>query len=80
MDYFAGIKVMEELNGPNIYRLENIMTLDTGVRVLFNNLDIWLEETVCFVIRMLGLEITDLRQLTRIHRIAIVFVAKVGTR
>jgi hypothetical protein len=54
MDCFAGIKVTEELNGPDIHRLENVMTLDVGVHGLFDSLDIWLEETVGYVIKSFG--------------------------
>ena len=54
MDCFAGIKITEELNGPDIHRLENVMTLESGVHDLFDSLRIWLEETVGYVIKNFG--------------------------
>jgi len=54
MDCFAGVKVTNELNGPNIHRLENVITLDVGVHGLFDNFFIWLEETVGYVFTSFG--------------------------
>jgi len=54
MDCFAGVKVTDELNGPNIHRLENVITLDVGVHGLFDNFFIWLEETVGYVFTSFG--------------------------
>ncbi|KAF5354222.1 hypothetical protein D9756_007009 [Leucocoprinus leucothites] len=35
----------DELNGPNIHRLENVMTLEPSFRACFNNLHVWFVET-----------------------------------
>jgi hypothetical protein len=43
---FGKVNGFLELNGPNIHRLENIMTMDVRVHVAFNCLNIWLEATV----------------------------------
>ncbi|KAI1791663.1 hypothetical protein LXA43DRAFT_389198 [Ganoderma leucocontextum] len=36
--------IHDELRGPNIHRLENVVTLSGGVHALFRGLDVWLEE------------------------------------
>jgi HNH endonuclease len=36
----------DELNGPDIHRLENVMTLETGIHTLFDNLKLWLDADV----------------------------------
>jgi len=45
IDHFCGIKMTEELNGADIHRLENVMTLVGLVRTKFDRLRIWFEET-----------------------------------
>jgi hypothetical protein len=35
-----------ELNGPKIHRLENVITMEIGVRSFFDHLSIWLEVRV----------------------------------
>jgi len=39
-------KILEELNGRNIHRLENILILDINVHAEFEALEIWFESTV----------------------------------
>ena len=46
MDRFGYKKILEELNGLNIHRLENILTLDINVHTGFDALEIWFESTV----------------------------------
>ena len=46
MERFGQGHVLNGLNGPGIHRLQNVMTLDTGIHQLFDRLDIWLEPTV----------------------------------
>jgi hypothetical protein len=51
VDCFGGISVTKELNGDNIHRIENIMTLEVGVHSRFDGLNIWFEEMVCYMIK-----------------------------
>ena len=44
IDHFGGILITEELNGPNIHRLENVLTMGIDLHTRFDNLLIWLEE------------------------------------
>lgn len=46
MERFGQVLAVEELNGPAIHRLENVMTMDTTMHKLFDDLGIWFEETV----------------------------------
>jgi hypothetical protein len=46
IDRFGGIKITEELNGADIHRIENVMTLVGDVHTKFDRLYIWFEETV----------------------------------
>jgi hypothetical protein len=46
MERFGRVSGFLELNGPNIHRLENIMTMDVRTHVAFDRLNIWLESTV----------------------------------
>ena len=43
MEHLGNVLVTKELNGPNIHRLENVMTLETGLHALFDNLNLWFE-------------------------------------
>jgi hypothetical protein len=43
---FGHEKLPEELNGPQIHRLENVMTVDYTFQVLFDQLKIWFVPTV----------------------------------
>jgi hypothetical protein len=43
LERFGQIRTIEELNGDNIHRLENILTLDPGVHDWFDQLKVWLE-------------------------------------
>lgn len=49
VDRFGGVKLTEELNGPDIHRIENVMTLGADVHSKFDRLNIWFEETVCIM-------------------------------
>lgn len=40
---FGGINAIEELNGPCVHRLENIITLNSCLDIWFHRLQIWLE-------------------------------------
>ncbi|KAG6852383.1 hypothetical protein C0991_012534 [Blastosporella zonata] len=40
---FGGISTVKELSGPDIHRLENILTLGLDFHILFDRLAIWLE-------------------------------------
>jgi hypothetical protein len=46
MERFGRVNGFLELNGPDIHRLENIMTMDLRVHGAFDCLDLWLEATV----------------------------------
>ena len=45
MQHF-GHPQLDELDGPNIHRTENIITLSTAKHHLFDRLQLWLEPTV----------------------------------
>jgi hypothetical protein len=47
MDRYGDVLVPDELNGSDIHRLENIITMETGKHDLFDTLQLWLEGTVC---------------------------------
>ncbi|PPQ93669.1 hypothetical protein CVT25_012728 [Psilocybe cyanescens] len=44
LSQFGQIRFIEELNGENLHRLENILTLDAVLHQQFDNLMIWLEK------------------------------------
>jgi hypothetical protein len=46
MNRFGYDELPDELNGSNIYHLENVMTLHLGFRILFDQLKIWFVPTV----------------------------------
>jgi len=46
MERMGSVLVPDELNGPDIHRLENVMTLETGIHTLFDNLKLWLDADV----------------------------------
>jgi hypothetical protein len=46
MDRFGYRQIPFDLNGNNIHRLENVLTLDIGVHSLFDELKLWFEPTV----------------------------------
>jgi hypothetical protein len=46
MERFGQVNGFLELNGPNIHRLENVITMEIGFHTLFDRLTIWLEATV----------------------------------
>ena len=46
MEWMGAIDVVKELNGNGVQRLENIMTLDVGIHMLFDRLNLWFEATV----------------------------------
>lgn len=46
MERFGQVLIAEELNGPAIYCLENVMTMHVDKHDIFNALGLWLERTV----------------------------------
>jgi len=54
IDNFGGIKIAEEFDDDDIHRVENVMTLVEYVHTKFDRLQIWFEETVCYVIKKFG--------------------------
>ncbi|KAI6000148.1 hypothetical protein F5J12DRAFT_928596 [Pisolithus orientalis] len=46
LDRFGYRRLREELNGPNIHRLENVMTMEANLHLLFDSLDICFAETM----------------------------------
>ena len=48
--WFGGVKVEDELNGNQIHRLENIITMDHNIQMSFDNLQLWLEAVVHFLL------------------------------
>jgi hypothetical protein len=42
----GNILVFDELNGNDVHRLENVMTMEMGIHGLFDELGLWLEATV----------------------------------
>jgi hypothetical protein len=42
---FGQIDALEELNGDNMHRLENVLTLNSDTHTLFDTLKIWLERS-----------------------------------
>lgn len=46
MERMGAIDVVKELNGNGVHRLENVMTLDAGIHMLFDRLNLWFEATV----------------------------------
>lgn len=49
MERFGQVLGVDELNGPQIHRLENVMTMDVSFHQWFDSLVIWLEATVSAV-------------------------------
>jgi len=45
MQHMGNVSLDDELNGANIYRLENVMTLTADMHLLFDCLELWLEAT-----------------------------------
>ncbi|KZP08743.1 hypothetical protein FIBSPDRAFT_964551 [Athelia psychrophila] len=45
MDRFGEVCGIEELNGPDIHCMENVMTMNSNLYDCFDSLDIWLEAT-----------------------------------
>ena len=48
MDRFGYTQIPFDLNGNNIHRLENVLTLDIGIHSLFDELKLWFEPTVSY--------------------------------
>ena len=44
IDGFGDIDVLAELDGANMHRLSNGLTLDVNVHLVFDNLELWFEE------------------------------------
>ncbi|KZP05196.1 hypothetical protein FIBSPDRAFT_843242 [Athelia psychrophila] len=49
IEFFGQVLGVEELNGPHIHRIENVMTMDSDFHYWFGSLDVWLEATVSAV-------------------------------
>ena len=48
MARFGNTVVLDELNGPEVHRLDNVMTLSLNEHRYFDHLLLWLESTVSF--------------------------------
>lgn len=46
MARFGYTQLPNDLNGPNVHRLENVMTTVTGFHLIFDQLKIWFDATV----------------------------------
>lgn len=46
MDRFGYKHIPSELNGAKIHRLQNILTLQTDMHTMFDQLELWFETTV----------------------------------
>jgi len=46
MKRFGYDSLLDELNGAQVHRLENVMTLDPSVHAMFDQLEIWFTATV----------------------------------
>ena len=46
MERFGQKNLPEELNGPKIHRLENVMTVACDFQIQFDNLRVWFVPTV----------------------------------
>ena len=46
MDRFGYRRIPEDLNGHNIHRLENVLTLESSAHEAFDRLGLWFESTV----------------------------------
>jgi hypothetical protein len=44
IDGFGDIDVLAELDGANMHRLSNGLTLNVDVHLMFDNLELWFEE------------------------------------
>jgi hypothetical protein len=45
MERFGQVLGVDELNGADIHRMENVMTMEVGLRNWFDTLGIWFEAT-----------------------------------
>ena len=52
--------LVDELNGSDIHRLENGLTLDQNKHSFFNTLKLWLEETVSVLLTKFGIHLQSL--------------------
>ena len=48
LEQMGAINVANELNGDGVHHLENVMTLDVGIHMLFDSLSIWFEAMVWY--------------------------------
>lgn len=46
MQRMGGADIVAELNGDGVHRLENVMTMEVGLHILFDCLALWFEATV----------------------------------
>ena len=74
MERFGQVLGVEELNGADIHRLENIMTMDGTLRTLFDSLGIWLEETVSSIFQIDKMDVGVMLSTASQHPINITFV------
>jgi len=49
MERLGQVLGVDELNGADIHRMGNVMTMERGLHDLFDSLGIWFEATVCCV-------------------------------
>ena len=71
---FGQVLGVEELNGADIHRLENIMTMDETLHTLFDSLGIWLEETVSSNFQIYKMDVGVMLPTASQHPIDITFV------
>jgi len=74
MERFGQVLGVEELNGADIHRLENIMTMDGTLHTLFDSLGIWLEETVSSIFQIYKMDVRVMLPTASQHSINITSV------
>ena len=57
MERLGGVLLVDELNGSDIHRLENGLTLDSVKHSFFDTLMLWLEETVSVLFNVRNLQV-----------------------
>ena len=55
MSRFGQVDCLQELDGKNVHRLENVLTMDIILRGLFDRLYLWLDPTVRLWLRVVRL-------------------------
>ena len=46
MEQIGAVNVVKELNSNSVHHLENMMTLDAGIHMLFDRLNLWFKAMV----------------------------------